>query len=101
MKNEKIELLEKGAFRNLHMMGRALEHNLRRRILNLYISHGKLTNKEVYIKLRIEQSLASQHMAILIRVGLLVGERQGKHIFYRLDKAKFDKVEAARKSLAA
>jgi len=48
----------------------------------------RLTVTEIYIKLRIEQSIASQHLAILRRSGVVISKRTGKFIYYSLNKER-------------
>jgi ArsR family transcriptional regulator, virulence genes transcriptional regulator len=44
---------------------RALNHKLRQQIIKLIDEQRKMTVTEIYVKLRLEQSVASQHLAIL------------------------------------
>lgn len=67
------------------MILRALNHRLRQQILKLLESQNKLTVTEIYIQLRLEQSVASQHLAILRRAGIVKTEREGKFIYYKLN----------------
>jgi DNA-binding transcriptional ArsR family regulator len=48
----------------------------------------RLTVTEIYIKLRIEQSIASQHLSILRRSGVVISKRTGKFIYYSLNKER-------------
>ncbi|MEO6289763.1 MAG: metalloregulator ArsR/SmtB family transcription factor [Ginsengibacter sp.] len=64
---------------------RALNHKLRQNILKLLEEQGKLTVTEIYVQLRLEQSVASQHLAILRRAGIVKTEREGKFIYYLLN----------------
>lgn len=63
---------------------RALNHKLRQQILKLLEEQSKLTVTEIYIQLRLEQSVASQHLAILRRAGIVKTKREGKFIYYGL-----------------
>ena len=63
---------------------RALNHKLRQQILKLLEEQTKLTVTEIYVQLRLEQSVASQHLAILRRAGVVNTEREGKFIYYGL-----------------
>ena len=45
---------------------RAVNHKLRQRIIDLLEENETLTVTDIYIKLRLEQSVASQHLAILL-----------------------------------
>ncbi len=71
---------------------RAINHKLRQSIVKLLEENEKLTVTEIYVKLRIEQSVASQHLAILRRANFLITERQGKKIFYSLNNEYLDHV---------
>jgi ArsR family transcriptional regulator, virulence genes transcriptional regulator len=64
---------------------RAINHKLRQQILRLLDEHKRLTVTEVYVKLRLEQSVASQHLAILRRAGFVKTERDGKFIYYMVN----------------
>ena len=43
---------------------------------------GTITVTEIYVKLRLEQSVASQHLAILRKAGFVKTKRDGKFIYY-------------------
>ena len=58
----KVDLLE---VKKAALVLRALNHKLRQQILKLIDESGKMTVTELYVKLRLEQSVASQHLAIL------------------------------------
>src|SRR5204863_9768775 len=64
---------------------RAVNHKLRQQILKLIDEHGKMTVTELYVKLRLEQSVASQHLAILRKAGFVKTDRDGKFIFYSVN----------------
>jgi len=64
---------------------RALNHKLRQQLLKLLEEKTKLTVTEIYSRLRLEQSVASQHLAILRRAGIVRTEREGKFIYYILN----------------
>lgn len=69
---------------------RAINHKLRQQILKLINQHGRITVTEIYVKLRLEQSVASQHLAILRKAGFVNTERDGKFIFYSVN---YDRIE--------
>ena len=64
---------------------RAVNHKLRQTMLTLLNSNAKMTVTEIYVKLRIEQSVASQHLAILRRANIVLTKREGKFIFYSVN----------------
>ena len=71
---------------------RAVNHPLRRQILQLLHQNGRMTVTEVFIKLRLEQSVASQHLAILRKAGFVLTERQGKFIFYSVNYQRLKQI---------
>jgi DNA-binding transcriptional ArsR family regulator len=71
---------------------RAINHKLRQQILRLLDENTKLTVTEVYIRLRLEQSVASQHLAILRRAGFVKTERDGKFIYYMANAERLQTV---------
>ena len=71
---------------------RALNHKLRQQILKLIDEQGKMTVTEIYIKLRLEQSVASQHLAILRKAGFVKTNRDGKFIFYSVNAGRLQEL---------
>jgi DNA-binding transcriptional ArsR family regulator len=71
---------------------RAVNHKLRQQIIDLLDNNGQMTVTDLYVKLRLEQSVASQHLAILRRAGVVVTEREGKFIYYGLDKNRLAQI---------
>jgi len=84
--------LDYDVLRKAVLVLRAVNHDLRQAIIKLLNDNKKLTVTEIYVKLRLEQSVASQHLAILRRAGVVVTEREGKYIFYTLDKSRIKEI---------
>ena len=74
------------------MILRALNHKLRQQIVKLIDESKKLTVTEIYVKLRLEQSVASQHLAILRRDGIVKTSRDGKFISYWVNSTRIDDI---------
>ncbi len=73
---------------------RAVNHKLRQQIIKLIEDEGnRITVTEIYVKLRLEQSVASQHLAILRKAGIVNTERDGKFIYYSINYNQLDKVD--------
>lgn len=79
---------------------RAVNHKLRQRVIDLLEESDSLTVTDIYIKLRLEQSVASQHLAILRRAGVVRTEREGKFIYYSLDKERLAQISRLVEELA-
>ena len=64
---------------------RALNHKLRQQLLRLVDEQKKITVTEIYVKMRLEQSVVSQHLAIMRRAGIVLTKRDGKFIYYSVN----------------
>jgi DNA-binding transcriptional ArsR family regulator len=71
---------------------RAINHKLRQEMIQLIDKEGKMTVTDLYVKLRLEQSVASQHLALLRRSGVVVTSRDGKYIYYSVDHQRMDEI---------
>ena len=71
----------------------AITHPLRKRMLQLLEEKQRVRVTDIYVYLRIEQSVASFHLRILRRTKLVVTERKGKSIFYKLNYTNLTKLE--------
>lgn len=71
---------------------RAVNHKLRQQMLSLLSENPRMTVTEIYVALRLEQSVASQHLAILRRAGFVNTERDGKYIYYTINLERLDDV---------
>ena len=90
--NENELAIEVIQVRKAAMVFRAINHTLRKQILQLLHDNIRMTVTEIYIKLRLEQSVASQHLAVLRKAGMVVTERQGKFIFYSVSYSRIKQV---------
>lgn len=108
-KNE-IILLKKGKndieldyaeLRKAVLVLRAVNHKLRQNIIDLLEESDSLTVTDIYIKLRLERSVASQHLAILRRAGVVITDRNGKFIYYSIDKERLAQISRLVEELAA
>lgn len=71
---------------------RALNHKLRQQILALIETEKKITVTEIYVRMRLEQSVASQHLAILRRAGIVTTQRDGKFIYYTVNYKRIEEI---------
>jgi len=78
----KVDLLN---VKKASLVLRAVNHKLRQQILKQIDEQGKITVTELYVKLRLEQSVASQHLAILRKSGFVRTDREGKFIYYSVN----------------
>lgn len=64
---------------------RALAHPLRLKILEFLDQNKNIQVNQIYNTLKIEQSIASQHLRILKNAGILVADKDGKYMHYDID----------------
>lgn len=76
------------------MILRAVNHKLRQQMIRLLDENKKMTVTDIYVKLRLEQSVASQHLAILRRAGIVSTTRDGKFIYYGVNYNRINEVNA-------
>jgi len=93
--------LDYAELRKAVLVLRAVNHKLRQRMIDLLEENEHMTVTDIYIKLRLEQSVASQHLAILRRAGVVITERNGKFIYYALDKERLSQISQLVEELAA
>lgn len=92
----KIDVLQ---LKKAALILRAVNHKLRQQILKLLHQHGKMTVTEIYVKLRLEQSVASQHLAILRKAGFVDTQRDGKFIYYSVNLERLTEAHEFAKQL--
>ena len=71
---------------------RALNHKLRQQMVKMLDEKQRMTVTEIHVALRLEQSVASQHLAILRRAGIVKTERDGKFIYYHVNYDRLDQI---------
>jgi DNA-binding transcriptional ArsR family regulator len=81
------------------MVLRALNHSLRQHFIKTIHENRRLTVTQIYIKLRLEQSVTSQHLAILRKAGIVSTERDGKFIYYAINPSRIEEVNHLVKNL--
>ncbi len=85
-------LLDYTELRKAVMVLRAVNHKLRQDIIELLGKDPRMTVTDIYIKLRIEQSVASQHLAILRKAQIVTTDREGKFIYYSLNPSRLEHI---------
>jgi DNA-binding transcriptional ArsR family regulator len=92
----KIDVLQ---LKKAALVLRAINHKLRQQILKLIHQNERMTVTEIYVKLRLEQSVASQHLAILRKAGYVSTFRDGKFIYYSVNYERLQEVHTYSQSL--
>lgn len=99
-KNDNI-VLEYNTLRKAVLTVRALDHEMRKQIIKMLTEKETMTVTEVYNALNIEQSVASQHLAVLRRAGVVKTGRIGKFIHYSLNQEKITEIQQLVNQLAS
>ena len=85
-------LIDYAELRKALLVLRAINHKLRQQIIELLDKNEKMTVTDIYIRLRLEQSVTSQHLAILRRAGIVNTIRNGKFIYYSLNRERLTQI---------
>ena len=101
IENEMLPEIDYHKVKKASLVLRALNHKLRQQVIKTIYDNKTLTVTELYVKLRLEQSVASQHLAILRKAGIVVTERDGKFIFYSINAARIEAINEFVKNLLA
>ncbi len=94
-------IMDYAAIKSAAMTLRSINHKLRQQILKLLEEYKRMKVTDIYVKLRLEQSVASQHLAILRRANIVLTERMGKEIYYSLNNNRIEQVALFANRIAA
>lgn len=78
---------------------RAVNNKVRLQILQHLHENSKMTVTALYIKLRLDQSATSQHLAILRKAGFVTTERDGKCIYYSINYKRLEELKQCAEQL--
>jgi DNA-binding transcriptional ArsR family regulator len=85
--------------RKAALVFRAINHPLRQQFLQLLHKHQRMDVTSLYVKLRMEQSVTSQHLSILRKAGFVNTKRDGKQVFYSVNYERLADVTNHAKAL--
>ena len=71
---------------------RAITHPLRLKLITFIDQSRRVNVNKIYKSLKMEQSVASQHLRILREDDLVKAERNGKLIFYTINYVKLQDI---------
>ena len=72
---------------------RAINNDFRQQILDVLHRNRQLTVTDIFVKLRIDQSVASQHLSVLRNAKLVNTTRDGKYIHYSVNYSRVEKLK--------
>lgn len=94
----KNNLIQPGIARNGLLMARALDHPIRHKVIELLTQNGEMPVTDIYTHnvfrdragKYMEQSQCSQHLRIMRTANLVNTRRDGKQIYYSLNRLVYD-----------
>lgn len=78
--------------RKAALVFRAINNKLRQQILKAIDEQGQITVTELYQKLFLEQSVASQHLAVLRKAGFVKTTRKKKFVYYSVNTDRLQEI---------
>lgn len=90
--NAKIDLLKT---RKSAWILRAINHKLRQQILKFIAEQKAINVTEIYRHLRLEQSITSQHLAVLRKAGFVKTKKVGKYIHYSINTDRVQQLNSS------
>jgi DNA-binding transcriptional ArsR family regulator len=78
---------------------RAINNKVRLQILQYLHDQSKMTVTSLYVKLRLDQSATSQHLAVLRKAGFVTAERNGKCIYYSINHDRIQELNRCAEQL--
>ncbi len=83
---------EKQKLEKASRMLRTLSHPLRMAMVDMLIREKKMSVTQIHEELHIEQAIASQHLAVLKKCGIVDLEKEGKNCFYYLSQPLIQRI---------
>jgi DNA-binding transcriptional ArsR family regulator len=71
---------------------RAINHKLRQDIYDYLRKNGPQCVTKIYTEFKLEQSVASQHLAILRNEGFVITEKIERFIYYKANEERMEQV---------
>lgn len=79
----------------------AVADPMRRRLLDLLLTHGEATATMLAGELPVTRQAVSKHLAVLDRAGLVTGQRQGREVRYIIQPERLDEASRSMARVAA
>lgn len=85
--------LDYAGIRRTLILLRSVNHKIRQRIIEIIGQGKRIVVTDICNELNLDQSSVSQHLAVLRQAGVVKTERQGKFIFYFLNKERLNLIQ--------
>jgi len=80
------------AYKTATMIIRAVNHKLRKQIISLLDENKRMHVSDIYAKLKLQQSVTSQHLALMRCAGIVTTNREGRNIYYILNHSRLAQI---------
>lgn len=97
----KSTLIQTDEVKKAAIVLRALNHELRQKMLYLLDTKNSMNVSDIYLAMRLEQSVCSQHLAILRRAGIVGIKPEGKNRYYYINHPRVEEINGLAKALVA
>ncbi len=92
--------LEFSVLRKTLLVLRAINHPLRKQILEVLSKTENIIVTDLHLQMHLDQSIVSQHLAILRKAGVVLTNRSGKFIYYRINPDRLNDIKTLAGSIA-
>jgi ArsR family transcriptional regulator, virulence genes transcriptional regulator len=72
----------------------AINHKLSQKILKLLEEHKRLHVLDIYVKLRLQQSVTSKCLSFLRQANVVCTERDGRRVYYVLNNKRIAEIDS-------
>ena len=84
--------LNAGIIKTASFITKSVNNTFRQRLISLLLCNRQMAVKDLCNQLNTEQSIVSQHLALLRKAGLVHARRQGKSVMYSANERQLREV---------
>ena len=96
-----IDFIDFRIFNKAAEIYRALNHTVRINILLLLDRKPRLSVTEIFTALDVDQAVCSQHLGLLRKAGLVVTEKEDRHVYYKVNQNRINELHKLAEQIAS
>lgn len=89
---ENLPAINAGIIKTASFITKSVNNTFRQRVISLLLCNKQMAVKDLCNQLNTEQSIVSQHLALLRKAGLVHARRQGKSVMYSANERQLREV---------
>lgn len=89
---ENLPAINAGIIKTASFITKSVNNTFRQRVISLLLCNKQMAVKDLCDQLNTEQSIVSQHLALLRKAGLVHARRQGKSVMYSANERQLREV---------